>query len=447
MSIETKKWEPGNLITGGKIRKTVVEELSERYKGAITANRESKQKCKVAILRFEKPNLVHPLGDEDKRILNAYEAAKDSMNVKQKTFAELGYEVIGKEVLPRNMQPKEFDKIIKRLNEDQSVSAIIVQNPVPDRMRRIVKSISPQKDIDALSLKPGIFRIPATSATICKIFEPFIEASDEQLLVAVVGARGFVGREVINRLKELNVEYIPIDKTDPDFNENLLIEKVKAADIVISTVGSPGLLDERHLSPHHRLVVDCGYVPQDDGSKLGDVAVSARSIPQNITKVPNGTGPMEMAELAERIIQKDIDPGLERWQLQTYYEIRSFNRSEVQEMQRTDQSITGGSTAPEMYQPSRGELMRWYGSARAAGDSSLQQIALDAGQRLAAEFKATGGGEVAPRDYSSPNVVVSADVREQMERVVKEQEITVIPRFEVEITIEPEQTKGNDRGR
>lgn len=111
------------------------------------------------------------------------------------------------------------------------------------------------------------------------------------------------------------------------------------------------------------------------------------------------------------------------------------------------QSAESSSPAPQMYQPNRGELLRWYGSSRASGDSELQQVALEAGQRLAAEFKATGAGEMPPRDYSSTNVLVPANVREQMERIVKEQEVVVNPRFEVQVREEPAQAKSVDRGR
>jgi hypothetical protein len=111
------------------------------------------------------------------------------------------------------------------------------------------------------------------------------------------------------------------------------------------------------------------------------------------------------------------------------------------------QSVASSSPAPQMYQPNRGELLRWYGSSTASGDSELQQVALEAGQRLAAEFKATGAVEMPPRDYSSTNVLVPEDVREQMEKIVKEQEVVVTPRFDVQVREEPEQAKSGGRGR
>jgi hypothetical protein len=68
--------------------------------------------------------------------------------------------------------------------------------------------------------------------------------------------------------------------------------------------------------------------------RLGDVDRLAYGIAQNITPVPGGTGPMEMAVLAERYIQKEYDPNLQPWQLEDYYVLRTFSREEVRQLQQ-----------------------------------------------------------------------------------------------------------------
>jgi methylenetetrahydrofolate dehydrogenase (NADP+)/methenyltetrahydrofolate cyclohydrolase len=82
---------------------------------------------------------------------------------------------------------------------------------------------------------------------------------------------------------------------------------------VVSAVGNPHFLTEQHIRPHHRLVVDSGFLPQDDGSIAGDIAPSARQVPQYITPVPGGIGPVEMAVLMERMVRLDVDPAREPW--------------------------------------------------------------------------------------------------------------------------------------
>jgi hypothetical protein len=152
--------------------------------------------------------------------------------------------------------------------------------------------------------------------------------------------------------------------------------------------------------------------------------------------------PERIDEIFDRIPEDRISPIAAKFAKQVIEDVRERVLS-------LDLSPAKTTAAPEeFYQPNRGELLRWYGSTGAAGDLALQQIALDAGKRLAAEFKATGGeGEVPSRDYSSPNVVVSADLREKMESIVNQQHITVTPKIEVRVRTEPAETKTIDRGR
>jgi hypothetical protein len=61
-----------------------------------------------------------------------------------------------------------------------------------------------------------------------------------------------------------------------------------------------------------------------------------------------------------------------------------------------------------------------------------KEIAMNLLRQLKSEFQAAEQGQLPPRDYSSPNVIVSEDVRSQMESIVKEQEVKVIPQVEQE---------------
>jgi hypothetical protein len=160
------------------------------------------------------------------------------------------------------------------------------------------------------------------------------------LRVAVIGSSGNIGKPIVQYLQQFpnRSAVISIEQGDPEFSQ-----KIESADIVVSTAGRPGLLTEEFIKPHHQLVIDCGYAPQvtynaETGQeeitvRLGDVARSAYGIAQNITPVPGGTGPLEMAVLAERYIQKEFDPDLQFWRLQEYFELQTFSREQVQELQ------------------------------------------------------------------------------------------------------------------
>lgn len=99
--------------------------------------------------------------------------------------------------------------------------------------------------------------------------------------------------------------------TELDAGDDL--RRVADADIVISTAGSPHLLTRDHLGERHRLVVDAGFSPRGDRVVFGDVHPNAVTIPQYLTPVPGGVGPVEMAVLMERLVRQEVDLGLAAW--------------------------------------------------------------------------------------------------------------------------------------
>jgi methylenetetrahydrofolate dehydrogenase (NADP+)/methenyltetrahydrofolate cyclohydrolase len=383
MSAGQESWQWGNRIRGGNLRNQVRDALLDEYGDELLA-----QELKVEIIRFATPEYEAPLDSLQQSTIASYEAAEDSRRVKTVSFKALGIEVPDREFLPQTTTRQEFQALINELNTDPSVNAIIVQYPVPRTLADLVATIAPEKDLDALSENPTLFPVPATSEGIMRVVEPFVDGmnaitgsregdiniqseaivrvveafAQDDLTVAIVGSRGFVGRGVVQLLDERNINYIAIDQRDENFQEADLL-RVREADIVVSATGQPGILDERHLTPRHRLVVDCGYVPRGD-EKLGDIAKSAVTIPQNITPVPGGTGPIEMAILMERMVRKEIDPDLTPWRLQDYQAIRYYDREALQQQQQ--------QWATEIYSIARGQLER--------GRSRIQQIRPDVEQ-------------------------------------------------------------------
>jgi methylenetetrahydrofolate dehydrogenase (NADP+) / methenyltetrahydrofolate cyclohydrolase len=251
-------------ITGGGIKAGVIKKLRVRYGEEIR-----KANLKVEILRFATPYYQEPLNDDQKKNISHYEAAEDSRKVKTEAFRALGVEVVERGFLPQDMEPSDFKNLIQALNDDPFVSGIIVQHPVPEKLDSIVKAISSNKDLDALSSDKGIFKVPATSEGIVRLAEPFLRNGSR---VAVVGADGFVGDGVVKLLEAKGVMTLEIDSSRENPGERNLFN-VKDADIVISVTGSPGILDRRHLG-ENQVVIDGGYFPKD-GEKLGDVDRSA----------------------------------------------------------------------------------------------------------------------------------------------------------------------------
>lgn len=309
------RWHWGYPIDGRAIAADVRRSLIQ-FQPEIAARQSS-----VAIVRFDPP----PNSSDSDRA--RFDAARVSMNQKIKAFEFLGCGIEQIEALPYDLAPPVFRDLIDRLNTNPQVRGIIVQYPVPRQVEPFVRQIAPEKDLDALSAASP-FAVPATSEGIVRIVEPF--AADA--IIAVVGARGFVGQGVVQQLYDLGLSVLALDQRDAGFVPEDLLQ-VRNADIVISTTGQPELLDERHLVPAHRLVVDSGFTNLGDRI-YGDIRASARAIAQNFTPVPGGIGPTEMAVLLERFVTKELAAQFNPWQLEATNPVVYLTRFQVQQQQQ-----------------------------------------------------------------------------------------------------------------
>ncbi len=245
---------------------------------------------RVAIVRFSTAYSDAP------DIQARAEASRISAEQKVKNLSYLGFEV-DQVVLPPSVEQAEFSSRIIAFNNDPKNSGIIIQLPIPRKFFRQIELIQPEKDIDALLKDRSSYPACATAEGIVRIVRPFTLDGPE---IAVAGSKGFVGSGVVKLLRAQGFAPIELDMGDD-------LTRVQDSDIVISTTGRPRLLGAQHLRPHHRLVVDAGFIPQPDGRILSEVQREAFDIPQNITPVPGGIGPIEMAVLMERVL--DTGPG------------------------------------------------------------------------------------------------------------------------------------------
>ncbi|MGD1223379.1 tetrahydrofolate dehydrogenase/cyclohydrolase catalytic domain-containing protein [Streptomyces krungchingensis] len=270
------------------------KELYQPYRDAVEPTGQ-----RVAIIRFE-PAATDP---QDWRV--RLEASKVSAEQKVKSFEHLGFKA-DHIVMPPGTTRAQFAETLDRANQDPATRAIIVQFPPPAHLRPLVERMDPAKDIDALLKGRSQYAACATAEGICRVVQPF--AQDDPT-IAVVGSKGFVGQGVVHTLREQGHRLMELDAGDD-------LRRVRDADIVVSVTGNPGILGPDHLRPHHRLVVDSGFVPQPDGSVRGDVQRAAYGIPQHLTPVPGGIGPVEMATLMERVVRREVDPAAPSWKVE-----------------------------------------------------------------------------------------------------------------------------------
>ncbi|HKU79156.1 MAG TPA: bifunctional methylenetetrahydrofolate dehydrogenase/methenyltetrahydrofolate cyclohydrolase, partial [Rhodanobacteraceae bacterium] len=122
----------------------------------------------------------------------------------------------------------------------------------------------------------------------------------------VVGVSNHVGRPLVLELLIAGCTTTCCHKFTHD-----LAQYVRQADIVITAVGRPGVVEGEWIKPG-AVVIDVGINRMDDGRLVGDVEFAAAAERASwITPVPGGVGPMTVATLMENTLEaaQAIDAG------------------------------------------------------------------------------------------------------------------------------------------
>lgn len=283
------------LIIDGKkiaedIRKEVAAEVSELRKKNVI------------------PKLVAVLVGEDP-------ASHVYVSNKGKACVEVGMESETIK-LPKDTSQDELLSMVRTLNEDKSVSGILVQLPLPKQIeeRVIINTIDPQKDVDCFH-PANVGRISIGEPT----FLPCTPAGVQELLLrckmdpagkhtVIVGRSNIVGKPLANMLIQKAVganSTVTVCHT----GTRDIGAYTRQADIVIAAVGKAEMIRGDMIKPG-AVVIDVGINRVEDASKksgfrlVGDVHFeSAREVASAITPVPGGVGPMTIAMLLKNTLK------------------------------------------------------------------------------------------------------------------------------------------------
>lgn len=185
---------------------------------------------------------------------------------------------------------------ITELNDDDSVHGIIVQLPLGDATKtdELLKAVSPAKDVDALGSNK--YFDPATPMAINWLLTGYnIDLANKKILV--VGKGRLVGAPLIRLWQESGYDVTGIDETVIDIRP-----QVMSADIVVTAVGSPGLITSDMLKPE-TVVVDAG-TSTDNGRVVGDLADDVRERHDLVlTPKKGGVGPLTVCALFDNVIR------------------------------------------------------------------------------------------------------------------------------------------------
>ncbi|HDE7597322.1 TPA: bifunctional methylenetetrahydrofolate dehydrogenase/methenyltetrahydrofolate cyclohydrolase FolD [Staphylococcus aureus] len=184
---------------------------------------------------------------------------------------------------------------LNRLNNDDSVSGILVQVPLPKQVseQKILEAINPEKDVDGfhpinigkLYIDEQTF-VPCTPLGIMKILK-HADIDLEGKNAVVIGRSHIVGQPVSKLLLQKNASVTILHSRSKDMASYL-----KDADVIVSAVGKPGLVT-KDVVKEGAVIIDVGNTPDENGKLKGDVDYDAvKEIAGAITPVPGGVGPL-----------------------------------------------------------------------------------------------------------------------------------------------------------
>lgn len=218
---------------------------------------------------------------------------------KKKSCAYIGIGSLAFE-LPEETTEAELLALVEDLNKREDVHGILVQLPLPKHINedRIIKAISPQKDVDgfhpasvgALSIgQPGF--VSCTPAGIIQLLKRSgIEIDGKECVI--VGRSNIVGKPMSMLLLRENGTVTICHSHTKD-----LKEVCKRADILVAAIGKPKFFTAEYVK-EGAVVIDVGIHRNENNKLCGDVDFDdVAPHTSAITPVPGGVGPMTIAML------------------------------------------------------------------------------------------------------------------------------------------------------
>ena len=223
---------------------------------------------------------------------------------KEKSANEVG---IKSEVIryPEEVEEKVVLDKIKELNDNNQVSGILVQLPLPKHIdkRKVIETINPSKDVDGFhpmnvgNLSSGYeSSIPCTPLG-CYLLIKNIEKNLNGKHAVIIGRSNLNGKPMAQLLLKENCTVTITHSKTKD-----LKAECARADIIIAAVGRPKLVKADWVKKD-AIVIDVGINKTDSGL-VGDVDFEEVSkVAKAITPVPGGVGPMTIACLLNNTVE------------------------------------------------------------------------------------------------------------------------------------------------
>jgi methylenetetrahydrofolate dehydrogenase (NADP+)/methenyltetrahydrofolate cyclohydrolase len=234
-------------------------------------------------------------------------ASAQYVELKQKNAKKVGIDSDDHR-LPATTTTEDLLALVERLNHDESVSAVLIQQPAPRQidMPRVVLALDPVKDVDgfhpinaglvAQGLPGGVE--PCTPAGIIELLERAgvrIEGAE----AVVVGRSNLVGKPTALLLLKRNATVTLCHTRTRD-----LASHTRAADILVAAAGRANLITKDMVKPGASVVdVSTNWA---DGHQIGDLGPGVEEVAGWLTPNPGGVGPMTRAMLIKNTLAAEV---------------------------------------------------------------------------------------------------------------------------------------------
>ncbi|MBQ8891905.1 MAG: bifunctional 5,10-methylenetetrahydrofolate dehydrogenase/5,10-methenyltetrahydrofolate cyclohydrolase [Bacilli bacterium] len=227
------------------------------------------------------------------------EASRVYVGQKEKMANKIGYSFLNLHY--DEIEEEELIHKIEELNNDQKITGIIVQLPLPAYLNKekIINAISPLKDVDGLTnynliklIKKEECLIPCTPLGIMNLLDYY--KINLETNIVIVGRSELVGLPLFHLLENRNATVTLCHSKTKNLGDI-----TKNADILIVCVGKKELIT-KDMVKDGGIIIDVGINREDD-KLYGDVSSLAMEKAQLMTPVPGGVGPMTVISLMENV--------------------------------------------------------------------------------------------------------------------------------------------------
>ena len=239
-------------------------------------------------------------------IVGEDQASQRYVRNKYKLALKLGMNSVIKEV-PASITEAQLLALITELNQDTTIQAILVQDPLPKHIneQRIMQSISSTKDVDGFTAVnvgqlylnlTGNYPVACTPKGIMTLLEKY-DISLRGKKAVVIGRSAIVGKPMAALLVNAGASVSILHRYTTE-----IADYTRDADLIISATGVLRLLGAEAVKPG-AVIVDVGQNLDETGHLVGDVDFNAvKDKVAAITPVPGGVGPMTIATLMQQTV-------------------------------------------------------------------------------------------------------------------------------------------------